>query len=193
MKTIKVFDDKTVKVKVVRNTSSNWYGVGDVYEVESPSVRKWNEDRECVDMCYLIKDATYSWVRAEHCEVVEPTLQEQLQAAKDNVASLEAQLAAEAARPFTQDEYERVVAQYRACAGRKAFVAGDDNFVLSLLTTTGAHTQAWTTYISVAPFGVFFKSHDACKEAIKEVGEESLRKALEFEMSIGLEEAQCSQ
>jgi len=181
-----IIKDTPVKVKIIKCSSPfYWYegNVGETFEVEQ--CRFFTADWSCVGRLGSMEKAD--------CEIItdKQSLQEQLQAAKDNVVAIEAQMAAiaeeEANRPFTQEAYERVVAQLRKCAGRKVFVDGEDNYVLEM-TITSTHTQSWTTYMTVAPFGVFFKSHDACKDALKEVGEANLRKAWLFEMSIGLEE-----
>lgn len=180
-----------IKVKVVLKGIINWYKVGEIYEVESPAVDKWNSDIGSHVLSYVLSDNSQIWLRAEHCEIVQPTLQEQLQSAKDNVVAIEKQLAEEAKReankPFYQQDYERVVAQFRKCAGRKVFESYTNNWCAEISIDSVGY-DSYQSWISFAMFGVWFDSVDSVENAIKEVGEDNLRKAWSYEMSIGLGE-----
>lgn len=179
-----------IKVKVVRKGSSNWYRVGETYEVENPPVEKWNSDIGSSVLSYVVSDNRCIWLRAEHCEIVEPPLQERLQAAKDAVAAIEKQLVEEAekeaSRPFTQAEYEAVVKAYRACKGRVKLACESAEWKWCFtISQTSVYADSWS-FSTLLPFGVAFEDEESANAAIAEVGAENLKKAWEYEMSIGL-------
>lgn len=177
-----------MKVKIVSAASAGyWYNkhIGEIFDV-------YDKPAKNGDFIMVHEDYTGYTLLPDDCEIVNVVqlLQEQLQAAKDNVASLEKLLAEEAereaTRPFTQEEYEAVVAKYRACKGRKKFVAYKDNYGVEISTLTDVCYDNYSVWSSFALFGVWFSSEEYVQTAIEEIGEDNLKRAWEFEMSIGL-------
>lgn len=172
-----------IKVKIVSSERDSYWYAGKIGQVID--VRKTAYGYE-----WLLK--TSHFLEVSDCVelTAKEALQIDLQTAKNNVAELEKQLAEEAereaTRPFTQEEYEKVVAQFRKCAGRKVFEVGTSNYGVEISTYSGISYDNYSAWISFALFGVWFDSENSVVKAIKEVGEENLREACSFEMSIGL-------
>lgn len=179
-----------IKVKVVKmSRDSWWYGylVGKTIDVRCTSDSlvdyRFHSITDGHSGCLILKD---------DCVVVTTpqTLQERLQQAKATVEEIEKQLVEEAekeaSRPFTQAEYEKVVAEYRASSGRKKYALEDLGWKWGItIANDGVHTDNWL-YVSMLPFGVSFKDQESAKQAIAKVGAENLKRAWQYEMSIGL-------
>lgn len=168
-----------IKVKVDKcSVDAYWYAtrIGEIFDVH-PHIDA-DGDYRCVDVLG-------SYIAQDDCTVVSlDMLREHRIQAKAVVAELDKQIAEEEALlPFTLKEYEKVVAAYRACCGRKKFVAGEEHYVASMCAVIYPCFVRWQP--SNAPFGVFFKDERSAREAFAKVGEGNLKKAWDYEMSIG--------
>lgn len=179
-----------IKVKVVKMSRDSWWY--DYLVGKTISVRRTSDS--AVD--YLFHSVTDGHsgclILKDDCVVVatQQELQERLQQAKAAVEAIEKQLAEEAEkeayRPFTREEYEKVVAEYRGCAGR--LYIGIDNtqegFCFSI-SHGRLSADVWIT-CTLLPFGVAFESQGDVENAIAKVGADNLKRAWAFELSIGL-------
>lgn len=182
---------KTLTVEVVKLGKPHWWYdhlVGQTIEVMQ------TDEFDC-DYRYRNKnspdDGCLIWKK--DCRIIHnmELLQEQLQEAKATVETIEKQIEEEvkkeALRPLTQEQYDQIVAQYRACQGRVSGANIDAGAKWGFIIDNDIVEIVFNTFITMFPFGVAFKSKMAAKRAITEVGADNLKKAWMYELNIGLQ------